>query len=77
MTFDAALMALVGYLFGWASLALRRYTDWTQYNYGPLEWRKLWEGTAAVRAKWTAVWVIEGGFWACAAYAITRFIDPH
>ncbi len=75
MTRDAAGMALIGCLFGFAYLALRRYTGWTVYDYGPLEWRKLWEANARIRAKWTAVWMIEGGCWACAAYVFTRFID--
>jgi hypothetical protein len=44
-------MGMIGCLFGFAYLALRRYTDWTRYNYGPLEWRKLWEASARIRAQ--------------------------
>ncbi len=76
MTRDAAFMALIGCLFGFAYLVLRRYTGWTQYNYGILELRKLLTATATIRAKWTVVWMIEGGCWASAAYVITRFVDP-
>lgn len=76
MTRDASVMALIGCLFGFSYLALRRYTGWTQYDYGILELRKLLTATAAIRAKWTVVWVIEGGCWASATYVITRFIDP-
>ena len=75
MTRDAAIMALIGCLFGFAYMALRRYTDWTQYDYGILEIRELLTATGTIRAKWTVVWIIEGCCWACAAYVITRFID--
>jgi hypothetical protein len=34
-------MALIGCLLGFAYMASRRYMDWTQYDYGILELRKL------------------------------------
>ena len=77
MTRDAAVMVLIGCLFGFAYMAMRRYTDWTRYDWGVLELSKLLTATGTIRAKWTVVWVIEGGCWASAAYVITRFIDSH
>jgi hypothetical protein len=76
MTYDAAVMALISCAFGLTYLALRRYTDWTQYNYGILEIHKLLTATRAVWLKWTVVWTVESGCAVSVAYVFMRLVDP-
>jgi hypothetical protein len=74
MTRDAAFMALIGCPFGLAYIALRKWTTWCQYSdYGI---HQLCAADRRVWTRWTVVWMTEGGCWTCAAWVITRFIDP-